>query len=412
MDFNMLFVDHRDVLHGELEWQDEYSVVSKFIAYSGEPLKTDSLLVYYSINGGAYQVAHMTATGEPDEYVGNITGYQGGDEINYYVFGADESGHRYTQPVFAELDPHHFTVGAHNPSGELVISPSTVYVVSDWEEVPFYITNETTEDVVIESYDVNYNFGNNKYLEINDGVLLPYTLTPGSTLEVNVALATIPILPKGDKGYVEAQIDINTSLGTRTVMVEVLDTAIDCGLYTWETVYYMEEPTLEIGMRNGNTGTNTPIEITSIMEENQAGISYLILEPLQELPYSLSAGEDFFVNLSVNPNAIRQEPAYTTVRVQSSQNSLEFGIYIDESLLSVTEISAETKLYPNPTTGNFTVEGANVAQVEVYNLVGQKVYAERNRVVNIDASDWNKGIYLVAITDNNGAVETKKLVVK
>ena len=412
MDFEMLFVDHRDVYHGEEEWQAEYPVVSKFIAYSGEPLKSDSLLVYYSINGGAYQVAHMTATGEPDEYVGNITGFQGGDEIDYYVFGADESNHRYTQPVFAELDPHHFTVGPHSPSGELVISPSPVYLTSNWEEVPFYITNETSADVVIEDYDINYNFGNNKYLGINFAELLPYTLTPGSTLEVNVALETIPILPKGNKGYVEAQIDINTSLGTRTVMVEVLDTAIDCGFYTWETVYFMEEPTLTIGMSNGNTGTNTPIEITSIMEENQTGVSYLILEPLQELPYSLSAGENFFINLSINPNAIRLEPAFTTVRVQSNQNTLEFGIYIDETLLGITEVSTETKLYPNPTTGNFTVEGANVAMVEVYNLVGQKVYAEQGKMVTIDASDWNKGIYLVAITDNNGVVETKKLVVK
>jgi hypothetical protein len=181
----------------------------------------------------------------------------------------------------------------------------------------------------------------------------------------------------------------------------------------------MEEPTVEIGMRNGNTGTNTPIEITTITEENQTGIPYLILEPTHELPYSLSAGEDFFINVSVNPNAIRHEPAYTTVRVHSSQNSLVFGIYIDESLLSVTKLSEEAKLYPNPTTGQFTVEGANVAKVEVYNLVGQKVHeavasslAMTDQVVNIDATDWHKGIYLVNIIEENGAVVTKKLVVR
>ena len=114
MDFNMLFVDHRDVLHGEKEWQDSYPVVSKFIAYSGQELKQDSLLVYYRIDGGEYQVAHMTSTGNPDEYVGYITGYNGGSEIDYYVFGADNSGHRYSQPVFGATEPHHFTVG-ENP---------------------------------------------------------------------------------------------------------------------------------------------------------------------------------------------------------------------------------------------------------------------------------------------------------
>ena len=193
MDFDMLFVDHRDVIFGEQAWQDSIAVTSKFIAYSGANLKQDSLLVYYSIDGGAYQTAHMTATGNPDEYVGYIKGYQLGSQIDYYVFGADESGHRYTQPVFAALDPHHF-----------------------W-------------------------------------------------IESNVGFA---------------------------------------------------------------------------------------------------------------------------------------------------EFSTKLHVYPNPTTGQFTVEGANVAKVEVYNLVGQKVHEAEGQVVNINAADWNKGIYLVNIIEQNGAVATKKLVVK
>ena len=110
MDFNMLFVDHRDVLFGTQQCEDSIAVTSKFIAYSGKALKEDSLLVYYSIDNGPYQVAHMRATGQPDEYVGYIKGYNQGSEVDYYVFGADESGHRYQQPVFGELDPHHFTV--------------------------------------------------------------------------------------------------------------------------------------------------------------------------------------------------------------------------------------------------------------------------------------------------------------
>ena len=110
MDFNMLYVDHRNVLFGTQECGDSIAITSKFVAYSGKPLKEDSLLVYYSIDNGPYQTAHMRATGAPDEYVGYIKGYHQASEVNYYVFGADESGHRYQQPVFGELDPHHFTV--------------------------------------------------------------------------------------------------------------------------------------------------------------------------------------------------------------------------------------------------------------------------------------------------------------
>ena len=69
-------------------------------------------------------------------------------------------------------------------------------------------------------------------------------------------------------------------------------------------------------------------------------------------------------------------------------------------------------VYPNPTTGQFTVEGANVAKVEVYNLVGQKMHEAKGQSVSIDATHWNKGFYLVNIIEENGAVVTKKLVVK
>ena len=134
MDFNMLFVDHRDVLFGTQECGDSIAITSKFIAYSGKPLKEDSLLVYYSIDNGPYQVAHMRATGAPDEYVGYIKGYHQASEVDYYVFGADESGHRYQQPVFGELDPHHFTVnisfirGDVNGDGKVNITDVTMLI--------------------------------------------------------------------------------------------------------------------------------------------------------------------------------------------------------------------------------------------------------------------------------------------
>ena len=51
--------------------------------------------------------------------------------------------------------------------------------------------------------------------------------------------------------------------------------------------------------------------------------------------------------------------------------------------------------------------------MEVYNLVGQKVCEQQgSKVVSINATNWNKGIYLVNIIEQNGAVVTKKLVVR
>lgn len=108
MDFNMLYIDHRNVLFGEQQWQESMTITSKIIAYSGAELKSDSLLVFYSINGGEYQTAKMSATGNADEYVAQIQGYGKGASVNYYVFAADESGRRCQQPVFGKMEPHNF----------------------------------------------------------------------------------------------------------------------------------------------------------------------------------------------------------------------------------------------------------------------------------------------------------------
>ena len=404
MDFDMLFVDHRNVIFGEQEWQDSIPVVSKFIAYSGANLKQDSLLVYYSIDNGAYQVAHMTATGNPDEYVGYIKGYQGESEIDYYVFGADESGHRYTQPVFADLDPHHFTMAAHEPpmpQGELVITPDTLWFTQMGQERQFNIINETNEAVTI--IDVvpeapSFNLWDNTF---------PYTLQPGETLTVTINFQSAP----GKDTYIPYEILVQTTLGDRIVMGMVLNTSLDSGfvIVGAPVVEFNEPDSLpqQVCMQNRFFGSQIPVKVLAVTENET---NYLRLEPHGTLPYTVEPADYFYLDVYVN--ALAKGYVVTTFTVQTDQNDCTYSVAINEDLLSVTELSAETKLYPNPTTGQFTVEGANVAKVEVYNLVGQKVHEAEGKTVSIDATNWNKGIYLVNIIEEKGAVVTKKLVVR
>ena len=401
MDFNMLFVDHRNVLFGEQAWQDSIPVVSKFIAYSNANLKQDSLLVYYSIDGGAYQTAHMTATGNPDEYVGYIKGYQGESSIDYYVFGADQSGHRYTQPVFANLDPHHFTMEAHEPPqpGELIITPDTLWFNQMGEERAFVINNETNNAVTIQ--DIIPEVGS---LNI-EGITLPYSLQAGQTVTVTVWFQT----PPGKDDYLTYDIKVQTSLGDRHVTAMIKKTALDFGLW----IVGVPSPTIEDEngaesvLQNRNFGSQIPIEIYSITEN---GTDYLNITPQYALPYTLEPADYFTINFYAKSQAKGWVLAFVTV--ESSDGQLEIGVNINEDLLNVTELPAETKLYPNPTTGQFTVEGSNVAKVEVYNLVGQKLHEAEGQTIRIDAANWNKGIYLVNIVEQNGVIVAKKLVVK
>ena len=165
MDFNMLYVDHRNVLFGTQECGDSIAVTSKFIAYSGKPLKTDSLLVYYSIDNGPYQTAHMTATGVPDEYVGYIKGYHNASEVDYYVFGADESGHRYQQPVFGELDPHHFTVSISFTRGD--VNGDGLVNINDVTALINYLLSGDAAAVNVDAADCDQN-GNVNISDVTD----------------------------------------------------------------------------------------------------------------------------------------------------------------------------------------------------------------------------------------------------
>ena len=397
MDFNMLFVDHRDVLYGEHEWQDSIPVVSKFIAYSGANLKQDSLLVYYSIDGGTYQVAHMTATGNPDEYVGYIKGYQGESEIDYYVFGADMSGHRYTQPVFADLDPHHFTMEEHQmPQGELMITPDTLWFESVGKQY-FTVKNETNEAVTVTVTGYNGNY-------IWNVSPLNFTLQPNASRDVEV------VVEYDYKGYITTPINLSTSLGDRQVIVNINEEVWDLGLmaFPMHGLEFSQTDPFTQTFEIYNTNALQSITINDIYEQNT---NYFDVELNQSLPYDFPAhGSPVVVTLTL----VRFPQNSTSVNfvIDNSYSPRSYGVWVEGGIVSVDELSAETKLYPNPTTGQFTVEGANVAKVEVYNLVGQKVHEAKGQSVSIDAANWNKGIYLVNIIEQNGAVVTKKLVVK
>lgn len=215
MDFNMLYVDHRNVVFGEQEWQDSIAITSKFIAYSGAELKQDSLLVYYSIDGGEYQTAKMTPTGNPDEYVGYIKGYQGESKVDYYVFAADESGRRYQQPVFGELDSHTFTMEEH--AQELLtfnLDEISLEDTAEGGEEILTITNNTASDVILN--EIMFEGENALAFEAEYDFSLPYTIAVGESLEVKVLF----IMAFKADVVIESELVINSSVGKQIIPVK------------------------------------------------------------------------------------------------------------------------------------------------------------------------------------------------
>jgi agmatine/peptidylarginine deiminase len=108
-DMELLHVHHvplRDTTYIE----DDYQLSVSITPCSGQPLITDSLKIYYQVDGGNWDFTSLTATAEPDSFIGTIPFQIPGSEISYYIKAADESGRVETHPFVGELGSHQFTI--------------------------------------------------------------------------------------------------------------------------------------------------------------------------------------------------------------------------------------------------------------------------------------------------------------
>ncbi len=70
-------------------------------------------------------------------------------------------------------------------------------------------------------------------------------------------------------------------------------------------------------------------------------------------------------------------------------------------------------IYPNPSTGQFTIEGTNIQKIEILDVCGKIIYTSpKNQTkLSIDIRSQQKGIYFLKLTTENSII-TKKLLLK
>ena len=82
---------------------------------------------------------------------------------------------------------------------------------------------------------------------------------------------------------------------------------------------------------------------------------------------------------------------------------------------AIAPINADNvNVYPNPSTGHFTIENVRGADVEIFNLVGQRVYLAQNvdQNINVDLSNLSEGTYIVKVSGTNTFKTQKINIVK
>lgn len=86
--------------------------------------------------------------------------------------------------------------------------------------------------------------------------------------------------------------------------------------------------------------------------------------------------------------------------------------YYFDTTLGVTSSQKPTvHLFPNPTDGPISIEGADVTQVEVFSITGQKL-RESTLVQPLSVADLPSGIYMLRITLRDGTSLTRRLIRK
>lgn len=112
-----------------------------------------------------------------------------------------------------------------------------------------------------------------------------------------------------------------------------------------------------------------------------------------------------------------------TIDMNTDPNRPERFIHIEASGLGETSISTIDvideliEVYPNPSTGYFTLNTPNISvaqiKISVYNISGQLVFSSEGNSgnpISVDLNDQNNGIYLMHILIDNLPI-TKKIVI-
>lgn len=222
-DIGMLFIDHMPLL-GNIQMEDSYDIVAGFTNYSGSPLYTDSLLLYYRIDNGSYQEVQMQQQ-IGSMYFAAIPYQEEGALVEYYIHGADESGRSANHPYIGAPDPHEFTVVQMLPG--LLVTPDTLLYTTveqcvDGQLVKIYPDGE--EDVIINS--INQEEWDEFYWWSEPIISFPYVVQAEDSLILTVYVG-IPI--DSQVNFVQDTMFIDCDGGDHEVLI-IVDEDIISGI--------------------------------------------------------------------------------------------------------------------------------------------------------------------------------------
>ena len=215
-DLGLLYIRHIPI-SGTQPCETDYTVNADIIACSQQPVKTDSALIYYSVDNGPYHTAALLNTGS-NHYSGIIPRQPAGSTVRYYLFAADESGRRAFSPFIGPEDPFLFTTVYTN----ICAIPDTLWFLTPSDAFYGKITqihNYTTGGINLE-YIQQSGETWPWYVDSMSVSSIPHFMNPGDSVGIRVRL----ILPLGMDAsmlYYIDTLDVTSSAGPQRIIIMI-----------------------------------------------------------------------------------------------------------------------------------------------------------------------------------------------
>ena len=122
---------------------------------------------------------------------------------------------------------------------------------------------------------------------------------------------------------------------------------------------------------------------------------------LCDLTSDNNVGTNWMLSLSPVGIQIDGKDVYASPTTDDDACNVSTGKSIVNNSLSV---------FPNPTTGVFTVDGLNISKVEIIDITGRTIQTANNKFT-FNLNNANAGIYFVKIYQNN-SIEVRRLILE
>lgn len=161
------------------------------------------------------------------------------------------------------------------------------------------------------------------------------------------------------------------------------------------------------------TGAVTTISPTSIGES--LALEGSALDPIMGIYYFKRPNPTSIVGIDVTTG---EEVSETPFDFNQSNGAFFGHFYFGgqtAQLLATDDFLAETDItvYPNPTSDILQVAGNSISRIQVYSVTGQELvnseYTNENSV-QLNVSDYSKGVYFLKVFTNNQASNTLKFI--